>query len=90
MRTGGSLTKVTSISNQRVVVVASMAVTLYAYPQSLGMASMPASVQGVSFVALPDIQVSRKSKFRGVTWDRRDRRWRVRMNCLGVQHHVGR
>ena len=32
----------------------------------------------------------RKSKYRGVAWDKRDGRWRVRINCLGVQHHVGR
>lgn len=33
---------------------------------------------------------SMKSSYRGLTWDRKDQRWRVRVHYLGKQHHVGR
>jgi hypothetical protein len=33
---------------------------------------------------------TRKSRFRGVSWDTRYSKWRVRITCLGAQHHVGR
>jgi hypothetical protein len=32
----------------------------------------------------------RRSRFRGLTWDKKERRWRVRINVMGKQHHVGR
>jgi hypothetical protein len=62
----------------------------YTYPQQAGLGNIAAALQMQSLAGLQDLQVSRKSKYRGVTWDKRDRRWRVRINCLGVQHHVGR
>ena len=34
--------------------------------------------------------VVRRSKYRGLTWDKKERRWRVRINVMGKQHHVGR
>ncbi len=30
------------------------------------------------------------SQYRGLTWDRQDQRWRVRINIGGRQSHVGR
>lgn len=34
--------------------------------------------------------VVRRSRYRGLTWDKKERRWRVRINVMGKQHHVGR
>ncbi|KAF8055833.1 hypothetical protein HT031_006608 [Scenedesmus sp. PABB004] len=32
----------------------------------------------------------RRSAYRGLTWDRKDGRWRVRIHYQGKQHHIGR
>lgn len=54
----------------------------------------PASTLAAACVgssALPQHYVTAiKSSYRGLTWDRKDQRWRVRVHFMGKQHHVGR
>ena len=57
---------------------------------------MPPDAQAVRHLILAGSSVQElkpapvRSKYRGLTWDKKERRWRVRINVLGKQHHVGR